>query len=516
MVDSLSIVQGDMSAAADILARGEGVSWAYELLGHVAARHHLTDAWLVVHPGADAVGGGGIGGGGIGGNAGIGSQLFGLGGAAVPVDRARTLLARPAGVYGEPQSLDSTTSSTLGAMCGGALRASVAAHHSAVDHASGLQSRYVISASAARAAACGARYGWSSTLVLLTTSGEALAKDRWLGLATALRKALRSGDEAGVTAPGTALAILANAGPDAVRPFVARVRAALSAGGWDEVDLHAAAARTPEETVDPAELRQLVAERLADVGAVGCQLPGTSPTFPGTVSTLELELRLVPGVVSVGMSTPVVVVSSEPSEALHDDVLRVVRTRLPGGSVRVLVVPDVHAGDTTHANGHSNGHTNGNHVTRPQDVRGPYAISATAPGSHDRTPSVGGNTRVLFLGARFDARRGTSEVSLALGAARGTGRSSAGPLAGGAQATLNALEALAVDVPFYLVSAERAHGVPGEPVVVVLAPKRNADAEARRAVERLGVASGEQDVEAASRATLGALNRHLARTAVTP
>ncbi len=523
MVESLSIVQGEMSAAAQILARGEGVSWAYELLEHVAAHHHLTDAWLVVHPTTAAGGSGGIGGtggsggtGGIGRAGGIGTQLFGLGGRAVPVDRARTLLTRPAGIYGEPENLDSTTSSILGAMCGGALRASLAAQHSAVDHASGLQSHFVISASAARAAACGARNGWSTTLVLLTTSGDAPAKDRWLGLAAALQKALRSGDEAGVTAPGTALAILANAGPDAVRPFVARVRAALSAAGWDEIDLHAAAARTPEESVDPAELRQLVAERLADIGAVGSQIPDAAPTFPGTASTFELELRRVPGVVSVEMSTPVVVVSSASSESLHDDVLRVVRTRLPGGSVRVLTVPDVRASDTMHTNGNGNGHTNGNQVTRPQDARGPHAISATAPANPAPTPKGGGDTRVLFLGAGFDARRGTSEVSLALGAARGTGRSAAGPLAGGAQATLNALEALAIDVPFYLVSAERAHGVPGEPVVVVLAPKRSADAEARRAVERLGVASGDQDVEAASRATLGALNRHLARTAVTP
>ena len=519
MADSLSIVHDDIVAAAEIVARGGWVSWAYELLEHVAAGHRLSEAWLVVDP---VAGGGAI--------PGAGPQLFGLGGRAVPVDTARTLLLRPAGVYGEP-SIDAATSSALGAMCGTAFRASLAALRSAADPATGLHSPFAIRAATARAAACGGRYGWSSTLVLLATSGDAPAEDRWLGLASALREALRAGDEAGVTAPGTALAILGNAGLDAVRPFVARVRAALSAGGWDEIDLHAAAARTPEETVDPAELRQLAADRLAGTGAV-------VPTPADAAATLELELRLLPGVVAVEMSTPVVVVSSAPSESLPGDVLRAVRARLPHGSVRVLAISDgasepahpstaadvqdgVQAGAETRTNGANglngpNGANgpNGNHAPQQEEAGGPHAISATAPRSGPGTPR--GGARVSLLGAHFDASQGTSEVSLGLGTARGTGRASAGPLAGGAQATLRALEALAIDVPFYLVSAERARGVPGEPVVVVLAPKQPRDSQAREAVERLGVATGDGDVEAASRATLGALNRHLGWTAATP
>ena len=510
MVDSPSIAHDDIVAAADIVARGGWISWAYALLEHVATSHRLSEAWLVVGPVA-----------GDGAIPGTGPQLFGLGGRAVPVDTARTLLLRPAGVYGEP-SIDPATSSALGAMCGAAFRASLAALRSATDPVTGLQNPHAIREATARAAACGGRYGWSSTLVLLTTSGDAPAEDRWLGLASALREALRAGDEAGVTAPGIALAILGNAGPDAVRPFVARVRSALSAGGWDEIDLHAAAARTPEESVDPAELRRLAGDRLVGTGA-------EVPTPPDAVATLELELRLLPGVVAVEMSTPVVVVSSAHSESLPDDVLRAVRARLPQGSVRVLTIPDgpsgaapptapgvqtgVAAGVQTGVAAGTNG-TNGDHAPHQDEASGPHAISATAP--RVGPGALRGGARVSLLGAHFDAARGTSEVSLGLGPARGTGRASAGPLAGGAQATLHALEALAIDVPFYLVSAERAHGVPGEPVVVVLAPKRPGDAQTREAVERLGVATGDSDVEAASRATLGALNRHLARTAAAP
>ncbi len=505
--DSPSVVQEDMAAAADVLAHGDGVSWAYALLEQVAARHRLSDAWLLLDPLA-----------GTGAVAAVGPQLFGLGGRAVAVDTARTLLPRSAGIYGEPPGLDALESTALGAMCGAAFRASIANLRSAVDVTSGLQSRCAIAEAIARAVACGARYGWSSTLVVLTTAGDAPAEDRWLALATALRQALRTGDEAGVTAPGIALAILGNAGPDAVRPFVARVRAALSAEGRNDVDLHAATARTPEETVDPAELRRLAAERLADAGVA-------TPTAPDATSTLELELRLLPGVVSVEMGTPVVVVSTSPPESLDDHVLRAVRARLPHAPVQVLSIseglsepryPTLSPDAGVYAE-----HTNGNRTHRPEEAGAPYAISATAPADHPATSRAGADLRVSLLGAGFDAERGTSEVSLALGAARGTGRASSGPLAGGAQATLNALEALGMDVPFYLMSAEHAHGVPGDPVVVVLAPKRGRDGgDAGRAAERLGVATGGGgsggDVEAASRATLGALNRLMARSAVAP
>lgn len=119
---------------------------------------------------------------------------------------------------------------------------------------------------------------------------------------------------------------------------------------------------------------------------------------------------------------------------------------------------------------------------------------------------------MTLVDASFDAARGISEVSLSYGTARGTGRAPAGPLVGGAQATLTALGALGMDVPFYLVSAERMQGAPGDAVVVVLAP-RAASGTSHGSSERIGVATGERDVDAASRATLGALNRFLAKRA---
>jgi hypothetical protein len=497
MVDSPSTLEEDLLGAAELLTGEGGISWAYRLLDDVAARHQLSDAWLVLGP----VSGSGQG-------ALSSSQVFGLGGAAVMPETAEALLRRPPGVYGEPNDLGALTSRALGAMCAVALRASVASLASLVDLPSGLSSTAGIEDAVSRVAACAARYGWSSTLLLLTTTGDASEEDRWRALAAALRQALRTGDEAGVAAPGVALGILANAGPEAVRPFVARVRAALSEKGWTDVDLHAATARTPEESVDPSELIRLAEARLADARGASAE-EGSERAGPvhDVASTLELELRMLPGVVSVGMGTPVVVVARSASDALYDQALRLVLRHLPQTSIRLLSLPTETAVGGTPATDvvperHHVGITG---ITEPQP-HASRAISATAPGG-----AATGAARVVLLDASFDIAHGMSEVSLAFGTARGTGRAPAGPLAGGAQATLNALSALGMDVPFYLVSAERAHGVPSQPVVVTLAPKRTDAEPGPGAVERLGVASDPEDVAAASRATLGALNRHLAR-----
>ena len=59
----------------------------------------------------------------------------------------------------------------------------------------------------------------------------------------------------------------------------------------------------------------------------------------------------------------------------------------------------------------------------------------------------------------------------------------------------------------------RATGILGEPVVVVVAPRRtdggSSATPGRRQLARIGAAEGSEPVEAASRATLAALNRYL-------
>jgi hypothetical protein len=273
------------------------------------------------------------------------------------------------------------------------------------------------------------------------------------------------------------------------------------------------------------ELRRLAGERLAQIDAVAT---GTS-TSGVSASTLELELRLVPGVVCVAMGSDapggtVTIVCTSQSDALHDELNRRVRAHLSDVPLRVVALSD--HGRPPHTAGHATdtapsvrntrtslGHGNGNghsHSAARAEMAGTRLLSATAPGAPSGATAAGGTSRVTLVDASFDPARGISQVSLAYGAARGTGRAPAGPLAGGAQATLTALGALGMDVPFYLVSAERMQGVPGDAVVVVLAP-REASGTSHGTAERIGVATGARDVDAASRATLGALNRFLSR-----
>lgn len=487
------------SLAAALTDTTDGVALVYSVLDGLVDRHGLSDAFLVLRPGS------------------LGTQLFRAGRSVPATEATPALLDRPVGLYTEPDVLDPTSRAALAGICNLAVTAHVARRKAATDDRSGLASREVIEGALSRAAASSARYGWPFTAVLLTTAGDGPADQRWLALCEALRAAGRIGDELGVAGPGSAWAILGNAGPDVVRPFVARVRAALSAGGAGGVDLLVATATAPAETVDPTELRRLAIERLAEAGGEarldvgGGDEPGAEGDEPTDPSELELSLRELPGVVGVGRSgaadgSRLTVVALDPSDTLRASVARLAREPNRGSGTDVVVAgaaapsasppPSPAPVPATPGPAASNG------------TSAPPLLAATAPGSD--TPTEGRRDRVGLLRAEFDPLRGLSEVSLTFHGARGTGRVPAGPLAGGAQATLVALGALGVELPFYLFSAERAHGIPGEPVVVVLAARHGTDR--LQVGERIGVATGADEVEASSRATLGALNRYLAGT----
>lgn len=531
MIDMPRIVdEGTTRTAAP--TPSEGVAFAYRVLDEVCERRNASEGWMVLHPGAR------------------GPQVFRRGALPVGPEEARTLAGLPTGVYGAPLAA-LPTAHDASIACEAEFLERATAAEAAADTLSGFATRRVIDAALARAAACAARYCWSTTAVLLTTVGEGAPEERWHALAAALRDALRSGDEVGIDSPGVALVLLGNSGPDVVRPFVTRVRACLSAGGSDGVDLLVATATTPQESVDPAELRHLAMRRLVTTGA--------DPASLAAEGALELDLRLLPGVVWVGREAPegrsllrVLTLTSSP--ALREAIREKVRRWDPDASVDVAAMSDA---DGTGAPPPSSGGgqaplpssgTNGAGATPARvDATGPrdsplngapsagvrsnghapsVGSAETAPvhpgpGEPDPPPLLaatapgGGNgrrderARVSLVSAAFDPDRGMSEVTLSSAGVRGTGRAPAGPLAGGAQATLVALGALGQDVPFYLVSAGRILTVPGEPVVVVLAPRRTGDG-ARSTAERIGIATGAEDVEAASRAALSALNRFLA------
>lgn len=262
---------------------------------------------------------------------------------------------------------------------------------------------------------------------------------------------------------------------------------------------------------------------------------------------LELALRLLPGVVSVGTTArgapggpQLDVVTLHSSDAVHVAVGRRTAERFGPGAVPVATVV-VPAGPPGTLGGSASTERAGAPVVEPRgpevpapsvnvgdgwsattELAHPPGAAVTPPatppaaangvsgaGAPDRRPVPAGPARrVVLEHAGFDPATGTSEVALARGERRATGRAAAGPLAGGAQATLSALGALGLDVPFYLRSADRARDVPGEPVVVGL-EWRGEETAAGGRMGRMGVAVGDGEVEAASRATLGALNRYL-------
>jgi len=191
-----------------------------------------------------------------------------------------------------------------------------------------------------------------------------------------------------------------------------------------------------------------------------------TPGGPDQRGELELELRLLPGVVNVGSTAEgVTVVALDPTPSLVEAATRTAR-------LHSVEVP----------------------------------VSVVALSSPDRRPALGG--RVALLGVAFDAATGTVQVELAHHDRRGTGQATSGPVVGAAEATLAALSDLGADVPFYLQAAGPA-GSPvttgPEPTVLVVLCSRGHDALG----ERIGVARGSSQEEAAARATLAALNRFL-------
>jgi len=187
---------------------------------------------------------------------------------------------------------------------------------------------------------------------------------------------------------------------------------------------------------------------------------------------LELELRVLPGVMSVSMEPPgpdrsarVVVVALSPAKSLKDDVAQIAQLHLIDAVVEIV------------------------------DPRAGGRATEPAPASE---------RRVVLRRSEFIGDDGVSEVMLASDHGEGTGRVPMGPLIGGAAATLEALAQLGVHCPYYLQSASRVSAMRDAPVVVILRPLDGGS-------ERVGVALAESDIEASSRATLNAVNRKLTR-----
>lgn len=116
------------------------------------------------------------------------------------------------------------------------------------------------------------------------------------------------------------------------------------------------------------------------------------------------------------------------------------------------------------------------------------------------TPSSAENSRVVLTRATCNGDGGVCEVELNYQGRSATGHSRSGPLIGGAESTLMALRDLGYDIPFSLASVTSLPASKSWPVIVTM--RAIADGS-----ERYGIAQADDDVVAAAKATLDALNR---------
>jgi hypothetical protein len=191
------------------------------------------------------------------------------------------------------------------------------------------------------------------------------------------------------------------------------------------------------------------------------------PTSVASLEDLELELRLLPGVINVGFgsvdddrSVEVILVAVHPEPDLSATAERLARAYRTAATVEIVTVDD--------------------------------AVDAAAElGSLD-------DDRVRLVTARYDPDGPECEVTVALLDRIGVGRATDGPLLGAAAATLQALSSLGLTLPAHLVSVSTRGGVANSPVRVILGDGDDA---------WVGVAQADSEPESASRATLDAFNR---------
>jgi hypothetical protein len=182
----------------------------------------------------------------------------------------------------------------------------------------------------------------------------------------------------------------------------------------------------------------------------------------------ELELRSLPGVLSVGLNhddggevdAVMLLARGQDPDALRDVALQVASLYYPEALVTV------------------------------EDANG--------------APSARGDraARVALVWSEFNEHDGISQVQLNVAGRIGIGRSGSGPLIGGAEATLSALRDLGCGIPFYLMEATKVDTVTGWSVVVTFRSLTGMD-------DRMGIAQADTDLVAAAKATLNALNRYV-------
>ena len=477
MTDTLEVrtdqVGEELAGLIRRLNRADGVPFVYEALEVVAKLYRLDDAIIRLE---SSIGGG----------------FYRLHRAPVDQELAQKVAAGPRVLHAEPDVVPSHVAETILDLCVLALRLCISRHSRHLDRQTGLLTEHsfdgLLEASCARAA----RHGWLHTLVVLdlaSSEGEPTVDDiRRFG--RALRRSLRRGDVASRIEERRFAALLTNADLDAVSPFLARVYRQL---GSDRatVRLSLGAATTPHETVDPVELRRIAVGRIQpgapDHGGDGTDLSASLWEY------LELELRLLPPVVHVAR------VGRESDRETISILTTDLSTSVEQAARRIV---EAHGLDVDFEFEALHAPSDPDPVPNDPDPvpSQPDPVVTVERRQHVSTTSAPARQRIVYTSAVATGGPGEYEVQLARGDRSGAGRSSAGEVRGSAEATLQAVIALGIDVRVTLDSVSTAKGSPSpSPVRVVVS-------EIEGGRHFVGIARGGTDGEAASRATLGALD----------
>ncbi|MGH9006345.1 MAG: hypothetical protein ACRDV6_01315 [Acidimicrobiales bacterium] len=195
-----------------------------------------------------------------------------------------------------------------------------------------------------------------------------------------------------------------------------------------------------------------------------------TPSVESGLAELELELRMLPGVLNVGFGTPeptghvtVCVVAVHPDPGLEVEATRIARSF--GGPASVEVTD----------------------------------LSPPVRGAPPQATVLNSDERVALVTSTLD-EVGHARVVLSWMGSSATGTATAGALIGPAMATLQALDQLGVGIEASLASVSSGQGIDNPPVRVIL---RSTQSDA----EFVGVARAATASESAARATLAAFNR---------
>jgi hypothetical protein len=190
------------------------------------------------------------------------------------------------------------------------------------------------------------------------------------------------------------------------------------------------------------------------------------------LAELELELRLLPGVVNVGFGpveptghVAVSIVTFDPEPDLERVATRVARVYQSSASVEII------------------------------DLSSPVAIEIS-------DTVVNSDERVALVDSSLDDSTGHAIVVLSWMGNSASGTGTAGALIGPAMATLKALDGLGITMAVSLSSVSSGQGVANPPVRVILRSEHDDS-------EFVGVARGSNEAESAARATLAAFNRYV-------